>query len=281
MTTNCRACCLMLVAFTFGACDGVEPLAQESKTNGAKVEEVVVERLPLPQSLREVSGLTAGPDGVLYAIADELGQIYAIDFARGSVTAEGTLGQPATAADFEALTHGPTFGIFALTSKGVLYQQKPGQSPAYTKTKTGLAKRCEFEGMVAARSEPVLWLLCKKGLKKKYENRLTLFAWDYSQDKLLEDRTYSEKYKTLGLNKNLAPSGLAIDPKDDSFFIVAAKKKAYLVLSADGTLLRAGNLPDRQNHEQAEGVSIIGSSIYIADEGVSGPAQLSRYPSGF
>ncbi len=267
MTTTCRSLGLLLLTLCFSAC------------TENQADAVPVDRLVLPASLLEVSGLAVADDG-LYAVADELGQIFRIQFDQAKVEATIGFGDPIVKADFEGLTiAGET--LYGLTSKGVIYQRGMESGAETLKIKTGLSKRCEFEGLAADPLEPILWLLCKTPLAKDLKKRLTIYAWHRDEQRELEELSINVKYKTLGLNKNLAPSGLNISPDGQTMLLIAAKQQAYAYITRAGDLISAGNLPNRRHHPQAEGVIAVGKAIYVADEGVGGPATITRYRDGF
>ncbi|MEQ9451663.1 MAG: hypothetical protein RJQ07_08770 [Pseudomonadales bacterium] len=278
MTTSCRAACLLLLASCVFAC-GAGRAADGLATTPVAAADVEV--LPLPAVLAEVSGLTMLADGTLLAIGDERGQVYAVDFAAGVIVPKVSFGTKSVHADFEGLTVAEG-RIYALTSNGVIYHRSldPGDDE-FTRVKTGLGKHCEFEGLAADPTTPVLWLLCKTPLDKKLKKRLTLFAWDRVANEVRVEQSLTPKLKRLGLPGKLAPSGLALSADGQTFFLVAARQQAFVFLSRTGELKRAGRLPGSQPHPQAEGALWVGETLFVADEGVGGPATITRYKHGF
>ena len=241
---------------------------------------IPVDRLTLPQGLKEVSGLAPAPEGGLYAIADEVGIVFHIDFDNADIKIADQFGEPAVKADFEGLAvHGGD--LYALTSTGKLYKKALNQPPERTEHyATGLKKQCEFEGLVSEFSADRLWLLCKEGLKKKRQKSLTLFAWDVANSRVDEAETISVPFKSIGIKGKLHPS--AVDLDNQGFHVLAARQQALLRLDRAGSLINLKKLPGGdQWHPQAEGLLVSGSTLYIADEGVSGKPTLSRYADGF
>ena len=272
MTKNCKlTVAYIAVAVLLFACSQPQATA-----------ELVAEILPLPEQLREISGLAHIGDGQLIAIADELGTIFRINFNQKDVAELASFGQPPTAADFEGLAVRDG-SIYAITSSGVLYQRSIADiDPAsFRKVKTKLGKQCEIEGLAADPNSPLLWLLCKTPYKKKHKNKLVVFAWNVVEQRQDKTRTIATKYKALGFKKSLSPSALSISTSGDEMFILAAQQKAFVVISSKGEFVRNGRLPSKKIHLQTEGLAQVGSSMFLADEASKGAATLTRYANGF
>ncbi|MFT7651082.1 MAG: hypothetical protein ACI9ON_001867 [Limisphaerales bacterium] len=267
MTTTCKAPAIWLMSLLS---------LMSAAACGSPSSGLAVDIIKLPIELVEVSGLALLPGQRLAAIGDEIGQVYEVDYSVPKVERLVSFGQPPIRADFEGLAY-KNEQLYAITSKGVLYQQAVIGGGKTRKIKTGLGKQCEIEGLAADPDQPLLWIVCKTALKKKLKNKLNIFAWHLTEEQLDESLTISLDLKTLGLSKRFAPSGLSVDTA--GFLVVAAKQRAYVTLSRQGQLLASAGLPGAA-HQQTEGVVRDGKTIYLADEGVSGPAMVSRYING-
>lgn len=261
MTTNFRRALAALFCCVFsGACAESRPVSE-------------THRLALPEGLREISGLTGTPQGTLLAIADEVGVVFKISFDQRTVRPYLRFGQPPVRADFEGLTLKDDW-LWSVTSDGTLYKT-PLSGGRVESFETGVGKKCEVEGLAADHTEPVLWVLCKEAHKKKYRGNLWVFAWHMQRNALLEARTLKVPFKDLQLPKGSLPSGLAISEAGRVWHIVSARQRWYLQMTPEGQRISARELGEF--HVQAEGVWVDGAQVYIADEGRTGPGQLSRY----
>ncbi len=240
--------------------------------------DITLQRIQLPSELREISGLTRRGKNLL-AIADERGSVFEIDFNAQSVKPYLSFGDPPVKEDFEGLALTAN-ALYAITSDARLYQKSPG-SDVYVRHKTGLKKHCEFEGLAHRPQSSELWLLCKTPLRKKLRKRLVIFVWDMATEEIVESKTISRPYSKLGFKKSINPSGLSFNHPGDEVTVIAAKQRAFVTVDLSGNAVRNGYLPAGDAHPQAEGIAFVDSAIYIADEGVTSPATLTRYPDGF
>ena len=231
------------------------------------------QQMHLPETLREVSGLVAIDESRLLAIADEVGVVYELDFETGRISERHQFGEPVVRADFEGLALADGV-IYALTSNGTLYSSRGAVIG------TGLGRFCELEGLVKDPANRSLWLLCKEPRKKKQKKKLHLYNWDLERGDFT-DRTLSVAYADLGVKKNLRPSALDFLPSGEEIMVLAARQQAYVIINLRGELMDGGLLPNRRLHPQAEGLAIVGETVYVADEGVDGPATVTRYENGF
>ena len=234
-----------------------------------------VERIVLPKSLKEISGL-AVEGNTLLAVADEKSRIYRINFEEGLVKYLGALGDPPLKGDFEGIaTDGPD--IYLITSDGILYRRSvSAEDGAFDKYETGIGDLCEIEGLEIKAG--LAYILCKTARDESVEKQLTVFAWDIAQAAVVEGRGLRVPWSQLPDGDKLHPSALAF--VDGEWLVLAARQKRWLVLDEQGNFLRGGKLPNRGTHPQAEGVAVLGDATYIADEGKK-RGSLTRYPGRF
>ena len=232
----------------------------------------LVQRIELPDTMREVSGLAAVAQDKLIAVTDELATVYAIDLGTGSVEVLFSLGDPIIAADFEGIAVAGQ-DVWLVTSEGKLYRAIDGlagsRQPAYEVFTTRLKKRCEVEGLTFDSTQ--FLLACKENFGKEDRDRLMIYSWSpgASQAEVYLSRPLRE----LGSMHKLNPSGLAI--AGSSIHIVAARQTTLLEIDRSGNLLGARTLV---GHPQPEGIEVMpDGSIVIADEGKSGGGRLTRY----
>lgn len=241
-----------------------------------------VARWILPDRLAEISGLTVRPDGRLFAHDDETGRIWEIDYRRGQILKEFTLGPPVVLEDFEAIAAvADTFWM--LTSAGTLYtfgEGEDGGGTAYRSIDTGLRDRCQFEGMAYDSTASELLLACKNVEDGGANDTMLIFRWPLDQDSAT---TLPEPIAVpvtaivgdLGWDK-IEPSDITVDPRDGSYLVVASGQQLIFAVTRTGEVLFSRTLPE--GHDQPEGLAITPDHlILLSDEANTGPAVITAY----
>lgn len=233
--------------------------------------------LELPKGLNEVSGLTARGEA-LFAIGDERGLVYRVSFADGRVSKWLSFGDKPVKGDFEGLA---VYGnsLYAITSDGDLYESDLVEgTTAYRKQSTGLGEMCEIEGLTVWPGNDVLMVLCKKPRVDALKKKLTLFAWSPTRNERVSELDINIGFGDLEVNK-LHPSGVAFAP-DGRLFVVAARQSVLLALDPESGHSSLRLLPNTSLHPQAEGLVVLDSFTYIADErgGNNKRGRVARYP---
>lgn len=252
--------------------------------SGSGVTDAPVARWILPDRLAENSGLALTSDDRLFTHGDELGTIYEIDYRRGMVVKEFSLGSPVVHDDFEAIAV-VRDTLILLTSKGVLYRFREGANLAavpYTRLDTGLGAQCEFEGMTFDPSANALVLACKAVKDKGLDDNMMLYRWPLARSDT--GLVAPEPSVTIPLNaiigthgwKKIEPSDIAIDPRSGNYVIVASGQLALLEVTPTGEVVFSRSLPP--GHAQPEGLAITRDNLLlVSDEANTGPAVLTVY----
>lgn len=228
-------------------------------------------RWVLPKHLREISGLALTTDGRLLAHGDERGHVFEVDYRRGVVVKEFTLGtgNQAVKGDFEGITvAGAT--IYLLASNGKLYdfhEGAEGASVDYTVHDTGLGETCEFEGVAFAKTINSLLLACKNVHDKALKDSLVIFRWKLEGDSTRRlSRLTVPLARVIGSNgwKGVHPSDITVEPFNGNYVLIASRERAIVELTPDGKVVFARALPGE--HAQPEGVAITRDSILIISD---------------
>lgn len=228
-----------------------------------------IARWLMPRELNEISGLALTADGRLLTHGDQRGQVFEIDYRRGVVVKQFTLGAPPAHGDFEAITviHDT---VLLLTSHGMLYAFREGENGdrvAYTVQDTRLGRECEFEGLTFDPAINSLLLVCKNVVKKSLRDSLVIFRWklEHGKSPPLSKLTVSLR-RVIGSNgwNGLHPSDITINPFNGHYVIVAAREQALVEITAAGEVVFARPLPGE--HSQAEGVAITKDSMLIVSD---------------
>jgi uncharacterized protein YjiK len=255
------------------AVDSTELAAREARLAQALAhpdsEGAAIARWLMPPELNEISGLALTDDGRLLTHGDQRGQVFQIDYRRGVVVKQFSLGTPTVHADFEAITvMGDT--VVLLASDGTLYLFREGANDArveYTVQDTKLGNECEFEGVAFDPAIHALLLACKNVRTKSLRGSLVIFRWKVEPGKGARlSRLAVPLPRVIGSNRwdGLHPSDITIDPFNGNYLIIASREQALVEITPAGTVLFARPLPDE--HAQPEGVAITKDSILIISD---------------
>jgi uncharacterized protein YjiK len=245
--------------------------------SGSNREEPLA-RWVLPRPLSEVSGIGLTQDGRLLGHNDEAGMVFELDYRRGVVVKQFTLGKQMLREDFEAITVAGE-RVFMLASQGDIYEfreGKDGDRVEFVVHDTRLGKECEFEGIAFDSTANALVLACKNIHIKAFKDFVLLYRWN------LADSTSSEikvpMADAIGSTgwKKFTPSDMTIDPLTGNYLLVSAQEQGMLSITPEGAVVFSRPLP--KGHPMSEGLAVTRDSILIiSDEAARGPATITLY----
>jgi len=250
----------------------------------------------LPESLKEISGLTLSPDGQeLCAVNDEHGVIYFIDKKLGEIKREVKFHKNG---DYEGIeTVGKS--IFIVKSTGTVYRvdNLEKDSVSFTKGKYLLKKENDTEGLGFDSKNNQLLFACKgRGCLHSgctIEGCLTkksIYRMDMNSNRVAEEPAFEITIESVldFLKKNkpeqaenkfedfidaedghlhFHPSALAVHPISGDIFILSSKGKTVIVLGSDGKIKQMEKL-NKKIHRQPEGIAFDkDGTMYISNEG--------------
>jgi len=265
-----------LILFPLLAACGADNAVETAAAHGAL-------RWPLPDGLREISGLALTADQRLLAVGDEQAIVYELDYTDGRVVKSFALGDPVVRGDFEgiAVLHDE---VWLMTSEGDLYRSAEGAAGSHVSFETfptGHGEDCELEGLAQDAARGSLLLVCKE-MHTDGEAPLA-FEWEVADARLRFRRQVVLPQRAIAARigeKRVNPSAAAVDPANGEWVLLAARQRAIFRTTAEGGLVAARILPDSDFHRQAEGVEITRDGrLLTADEGGDGRANLAVYPS--
>jgi uncharacterized protein YjiK len=243
-----------------------------------------VARWNLPGRLQEISGLVLTADGRLLTHGDERGKVFEVDFRRGVVLKEFTLGSPAVHGDFESIAIVGD-SVLLLTSDGILYRFREGANNSvveFTKQDTGLGASCEFESMVYEKVSASLLLACKREHDKAFKDSLVIFRLPLTPGKDGKPGKVTHLSipvaSIIGSNdwSGFRPSDMTIDPFNGNYLMIDAREKGIVEVTPKGAVIFARPLPP--GHAQPEGIAITSDHLLlISDEAKGGAATITLY----
>lgn len=263
---------LLLIAMSIVACSSEAP-----DVAPAIAAETRFQQWSLPERLNEISGLALTADERLLAVTDELAVVYEIDYNDGHLVKAFAFGNPPLRGDFEGIAVRDNI-VWLMTSDGTLLaaaEGDNGESMSYQSYDTGLGNTCELEGLTVGGAERSLVLICKEARRNA---DLQIFVWNPDTGNKDRIDLQEKKMADAAGEKDINPSGIAVDPDSGQYIVVAARQNVVLGLLADGSLAGVIMRLDSKRHRQAEGIAITQDGrVLIADEAGNGRARLAVY----
>jgi uncharacterized protein YjiK len=231
--------------------------------------------------MAELSGFTLTPDGRLLAHGDEHAKISEIDYRRGVIVKQFTLGKPPVKGDFEAIASVDD-RLYLLESNGTLYEfreGKDGERVDYNTHDTKLGKECEFEGLAYDPTIASLLLACKHVGTKSLKDDVVIYLWPIQKNEhelstlTVPLASIPEAIRRKG---QFHPSDITIDPINGNYVLLSSLEKAIVEITPSGQVVFARRLPG--DHDQAEALAISKDSVLIiGDEATRLPAVITLY----
>ena len=236
----------------------------------------------LPQGLSEVSGLAVASADTVYAHDDEYGIVYEIDLRHEKVVKAFALGKPTVKGDFEDIAVRAGY-VYLLTSDGRIFEAPKGEHRKrvhYNVYDTGVADRCETEGLANGPTDDEFLILCKKPHQAALKERLVIYAWnlrdhlhtvtawlDVPLDGLVEELDQA----------NFHPSAFIWRREQGTLLIVSAKNHMAIEIDQQGHLIARTKLR-KELHPQPEGLALMPDGrLIVSDEGQRGRGKISVY----
>lgn len=250
----------------------------------------------LPNSLREISGLTVLDDETLGAVQDEKGKLYLLDLRTGDIQDDPRFHKDG---DFEDLARVDD-RVFVLRSDGTLYEianwrEKDLES---TKHKTKLSQKHDTEGLVYDAEGARLLIACKEYPGEGLQNQRAIYAFDLTRMALIDEPAFTIDLaavakragaesgpnalarrvlgQALDLN-GFKPSALALHPVTGHLYVLSSVRKAIVVLNPDGTMEAVWMLPDKAFRQPESLAFLPNGDLFIASEGNGKRATLMRF----
>lgn len=229
--------------------------------------------------------------GEIACLQDEDGTLYLYNREQQQLSATIQWGG---AGDYEGLA-GNSDTLYVLQSDGQIFRLADfaDGTPEVSKWNTGLGPACDAEGLLLLPLEQQLLIACKSGA----EGMRAVWQFDLRSEQLRSKPYYQVAQKAieeklihndidhfaLGLRKLIdakgesgifAPSGIALHPKTNEFFIVSAESRLLTVLSSVGEVLYLKELP-KSLFPQPESVTFTAEGdLLIGNEGKDGKATI-------
>ena len=255
----------------------------------------------LPNSLREISGISWYKHDQIACIQDEKARIYLFNIKDQKISSSHSFGKAGDYEDLAVLND----TAWALTSSGTVYRIKDftADYPEITRHPTGLSAKNDTEGLALNIRENYLLIACKSQASLKGDEPLdgykAVYRYNTLHYKLVEKpeilidsdlisipaKAGSFRRMSLKLARDLhlsegevfRPSGLAFHPYTEELYMISAHPGILIVLDHYGMPKHIQPL-DPGLFAQAEGICFSAAGdLYISNEGTSGPATILEF----
>jgi len=233
----------------------------------------VADQWPLPEYLKEASGIAVINDQSILLHDDEVAVIYHISLADRSVEVFGWLGSPEFEQDFEGIALDGEM-LYLVTSKGLIYRaevnlSERSQALDFVVFDTGLDSICELEGLYFLAGK--LLLPCKEPRESLYKNKLVVFEFDVASRVTREHFVLSSR--DFGILEGPYPT--AIEVFEGHYYVISTNHllKIDLVTLSTSVFSLA-----KLDHFQPEGIGILKDGLIVVVEDVrKGESKLTHY----
>ncbi|MFY0653542.1 MAG: hypothetical protein JXQ96_15975 [Cyclobacteriaceae bacterium] len=204
----------------------------------------------LPYVLEEISGMSFVEDGTIACVQDEDGKLFFYNYYNKKITLALKFWK---AGDYEGVEIvGDT--AYVVNSKGnlLIFNHKGEEGNLNTKEiNTPLGKKNDVEGLGFDPASGNLLLICKgdSDIDKKKISGQAAFEFNTEKSKLSKKpffnitkkgiKDFLEKHKDNAYEEkriNFRPSGIALNPVDNNFYIIASTGKLMLVVNRSGEI---------------------------------------------
>ncbi len=241
----------------------------------------------LPETLTEISGLTALNDSVLACVEDESGVIFLYSLTKDKMVDQLRFAGPG---DYEGIELADN-AIYALKSNGNLYQYSLVDGSTNT-IKTPLKRSNNSEGLAFDKKNNRLLIALKgeAGLEGTKIRGKAIYAyhlsegfieqpiWIITPEELVRwNQNQPASLKITNKRLGFMPSAMAVHPHNNDIYIVATVGKMLLVLSADGRIKHCIPISPRV-FRQPEGICFTSNGdLIIASEGQDGNGKIQLF----
>jgi len=255
----------------------------------------------LPEYLKEISGLSYYKKNKIVCVQDEKAKLVEYDLKKNEIDERHEFGKDG---DFEGIEIAKK-KVYVLRSDGKIYAVKNFSKKDSKKKEyhTPLSIKNDCEGLGYDSISNSLLIACKgkpsieggkkyKGKKAVYQfylegkefNKTPFLLIDLDEILDLEKKSAYEKlsYKLVkeideSGDVRFQPSGIAIHPKTNNIYIIAAVGNSLLVYNRSGELLKIEKL-HKKLYKQPEGICFKpNGDLYISNEGDGGKAKILKF----
>lgn len=228
----------------------------------------------LPKELREISGISIVNYPKIMCINDEEGKLFEYNLETKIIE---NITKFCKKGDYEDVAI-KRDSIVVLRSDGTIFMVKPTHK--VDMFDTFLSEKDNTEGLFFDSQKNRLLIACKNKIEVKSGSEYAVYSFDLKANKLnnIPDfRISKDDFKYKIKNRKFAPSGLAINPKTNTLFLISSIGKIMIELNLEGKILNEFSL-NYPHFLQPEGILFTkNGDLYISNEGKNGRATILKF----
>lgn len=244
----------------------------------------------MPGKLKEISGISYVNEQSLICVEDETGHLYHFNLQSGEVDSDWRFSGDGDYEDLEIVND----TLYILKSDGDIYKFHYSKEGAHESMKyeTRLSAKHDTEGLGYDPVSKSLLIACKEewDLEGKEAEGTAIYAFSTIDNRLIHEPKYiltarslksffeqNRDYTYEAARIRIKPSGIAFNPLDGYFYILASVGKMIIVLDNKYNIKATYSIPN-QLMEQPEGITFSPEGdLWISTEGGKGPGKILAY----
>ena len=249
------------------------------------------EKFFLPYVLEEISGLGYVEDGLLACVQDEDGKVFLFDYKDKKITRSIKFWKQGDFEGVEVINN----VAYVIKSNGDLYYfnlNTDDRELVAKELETPLSKSNDIEGLGYDHLKKKLLIACKESsdLKGNKIKGKATFVYDLKKQKFIKEPLFSITNKQLKeffkehkdnvyeeKRINFHPSGIALHPIHDKFYILASTGKLMIVVNRKGDIEASYPISPRVLG-QPEGICFApNGDLFIASEGAGDRGYILKF----
>lgn len=282
---------ILLVAFIGSAFifkDNIKSIFKEtkiSKVNKDKKDQKgdsssdvqVSNKWPMPERLKEISGISYLDQDRFACVQDELGTMFIYNINHQKIEKEIPFGKPG---DYEDITLAGN-DAYIVRSDGLIFEiANWNGNPAIKEYRTSLTPKHNVEGLAYDKSGNRLLLAIKdrEPATKEYKG---VYSFDLGSKLFNETPAYkipmngSNTGKKGKKNKGFNPSAIGLHPTSNDLYVVDGPDAILMIMGDNGAVKKVLSLG--KSFQQPEGISFSpAGDMFISNEGANGPGNIMQ-----
>lgn len=242
------------------------------------------QKIILQDDMEEVSGLEWVGENELWAIEDESSILYNLDPETGKILKKKKFAKNKDIEDLLAVDK----VAWVLQSNGTLYEVTSplSKNSKATEHHFPVKKKRDIEALVASKTEPYLYIICKACKWDVGPEQASIFRFDLttkSYDSIPFAALKREDIQPLLQTKRteplkIQPSAAALHPIENLIYILSSSGKWLCITDTDFTPKKVYRL-DPRLFKQPEGITFDQEgNMYISNEAQDGNANILKFP---
>jgi uncharacterized protein YjiK len=219
---------LSLLAFSFFHCGKSQEKSTTQSADFPYNLNSPDQEYSLPESLREISGLSYLSSDKLACIQDEEGVLFIFDTRQSKIAEEIQFGKSGDYEGIEVIGN----KVYVIKSNGKILSFDIGKPNEVIEISTPLTQKNDIEGLGYDPINNTLLIACKAKAEVSGNGATgkAIYSYDLHQNKFLEEPVLVIKEGDVkgGKSNKIKPSGVAVHPKTGEHYILASSHQVFV-----------------------------------------------------